>query len=327
MSNSLEQWIDTANLKRLAESLLAPAVLDQGMLSDIPYGKGFVGFADAPDVETGKEHHIRAGAKNALREASALAEQAGILRNPASLDAMSMPRPNEKTRPVWRAQTAPLATREFDATARIPNASAGERAKSTHKGNNVDRQIHPEEVIMPTHLPKTPQLNLHGGARIESPFRIVSRGGGGRLLEPIAREPEARNASEPAPVNFSTPEVPLAKRLLGFGDWMRRSLGARAYFVCDRHGELLLDTVENEKLLQVARILAHASNRANRQTGGGQNPATMQVRIGPSALMEVLPVPSPHGLIVLAVILEKPLEPSGMAELNRALALVLGQGE
>lgn len=112
---------------------------------------------------------------------------------------------------------------------------------------------------------------------------------------------------------------PFLSRLQQFSEIIRRDLDAKAMFLIDNEGQILLDEVENPKLIQVARTLANASYRASRQTAGVAAVGNLHVKIGASATLEVIPVESHYGLLILGVIFPAPLG----AERVRQVAEVL----
>ena len=78
-------------------------------------------------------------------------------------------------------------------------------------------------------------------------------------------------------------------------------------FLIDNEGQIILDEVENAKLVRVARSLANASHRASRQTAGAVAVGNLHIKIGASATLEVIPVQSRYGLLILGVIFPAPI--------------------
>ena len=144
-----------------------------------------------------------------------------------------------------------------------------------------------------------------------SPFQVASKPR--RVTKPA---PPASDAFRP---------VPLSIRLQAFGDWLKEQIPTRAYFICDRHGEIVVDEVGSEKLVKVARTLAHASSSAGRQVGDDQNLGSLHVKIGPDRVMEVVPRHSHFGLVVLGVIVPRPLSRDAVASVSRALGTALAE--
>ncbi len=103
------------------------------------------------------------------------------------------------------------------------------------------------------------------------------------------------------------PRGPFLSRISQFSRIIRRDMGARAMFLIDVNGQILFDEVENPKLIQVARTLANASQRANRQSAGAAAVGNLHVKIGASSTLEVIPVDSRYGLLILGVIFAGPI--------------------
>ena len=146
---------------------------------------------------------------------------------------------------------------------------------------------------------------------IASPFKIATKPK--RVTKPA---PPARDAFRP---------VPLSTRLQAFGEWLKEQIPTRAYFICDRHGEIVVDEVGSEKLVKVARTLAHASSSAGRQVGDDKNLGSLHVKVGPDRVMEVIPRHSHFGLVVLGIIVPRPLSRDAVASVSRALGTALAE--
>ena len=173
---------------------------------------------------------------------------------------------------------------------------------------------------------------------IASPFRITKPA-------PEVSQPPARSSAEPeaeaqfevesAPIDVrptiqviasaaSPSGQPLSRRMAVFGDWLKASVPAEAFFVCDRNGEIISDEIGNEKLVKVARTLAHASSSASRQVGDAGGLASPHVKIGADRILQVIPKRSKFGLVVLGVIIPKPLQKDEVAAIANSLSKTLG---
>ena len=100
---------------------------------------------------------------------------------------------------------------------------------------------------------------------------------------------------------------PFLSRVQQFSETIRRHLGAQAMFLIDDEGQIILDELGNTKLVQVARNLANASHRASRQTAGAVTVGNLHIKIGASETLEVIPVQSCYGLLILGVIFPAPI--------------------
>ena len=109
------------------------------------------------------------------------------------------------------------------------------------------------------------------------------------------------------PIRKLNAKGPFLSRIRQFSQVIREDLGAKAMFLIDVNGQILLDEVENPKLIQVARTLANASQRANRQSAGAAAVGNLHVKIGASSTLEVIPVDSRYGLLILGVVFPGPI--------------------
>ncbi|MCH2064962.1 MAG: hypothetical protein MK194_14705 [Roseibacillus sp.] len=106
--------------------------------------------------------------------------------------------------------------------------------------------------------------------------------------------------------------TPFVEQLGPFGNWLRGRVGARSYFLLDREGGVLVDEVQSSKLHQVARTLAQAAYTANR-VAGTVAVGNLHIKIALGTVLEVVPVNTRHGPLILGIIVPHPLN-SGHVE-------------
>jgi hypothetical protein len=116
-------------------------------------------------------------------------------------------------------------------------------------------------------------------------------------------QPAAAAPPSPAspPVSQPAPEPPPAapsrtrflERIHIFRDWLSKNFHATDIFILDREGKVIFDESGHGRLHFMARNLAIASR------GSGN----IHVKIGPSAILEVIPCETPYGRIVLGALL------------------------
>lgn len=115
--------------------------------------------------------------------------------------------------------------------------------------------------------------------------------------QPAISAPQA----PPAPsVSPRSPEPPPAapsrtrflQRIHIFRDWLAKNFQATDIFVLDREGKVIFDESGHGRLHFMARNLAIASR------GSGN----IHVKIGPAAILEVIPCETPYGRIVLGAL-------------------------
>ena len=132
-------------------------------------------------------------------------------------------------------------------------------------------------------------------------------------------------APEPArPVNeqpvaepiTSSARGPFLERIQRFRGWMLEQFGATGIFLLDREGAVIFDDGSHGRLHFLARSLALASRR---QGGSARN---VHVKIGVGATLEVVPVETPYGCLVLGAVVPDALPPASVTVVMEALAQV-----
>ncbi len=143
--------------------------------------------------------------------------------------------------------------------------------------------------------------------------------------EPHAPSPEAQE-SLPAPLPSPTPTqaagdntptpppaAPSKSRFLEriqiFRDWLAKNFSATDIFILDREGKVIFDESGHGRLHFMARNLAFASK------GSGN----IHVKIGPSAILEVIPCETPYGRIVLGTLVPESLPPHHVQTIHEVL--------
>ncbi|MFD0895279.1 hypothetical protein KBB96_00030 [Luteolibacter ambystomatis] len=145
-----------------------------------------------------------------------------------------------------------------------------------------------------------------------------------RVQEPPAapeETPPPVEAPQPPPLPQPAPargEVrgPFLDRVGRFRDWLHRHFAATGIFLLDREGAVIFDESGHGKLHFLARSLAVASRRPG---GAAEN---VHVKVGAAATLEVIPVDTPYGCLVLGAVVPSPLEPGAVAAVMEALKSV-----
>ncbi len=121
----------------------------------------------------------------------------------------------------------------------------------------------------------------------------------------------APEAAEPSP---STARGPFLERIRRFRDWMHREFSASGLFILDREGTVIFDESAQNRLYFLARSLALASRRP------GTTAANVHVKIGAGATLEVIPVETAYGCLVLGAVVPEALPPAAVSAVMAALA-------
>lgn len=136
---------------------------------------------------------------------------------------------------------------------------------------------------------------------------------------PVAAQPQSVQ-HRPAEVVEQTIESsargPFLDRIRRFRDWMRHHFSATGIFILDREGAVIFDESNHGRLHFLARSLALASRRP------GSSAGNVHVKVGAAATLEVIPVETPYGCLVLGAVVPEALDPSAVAAVMEALGQV-----
>lgn len=124
---------------------------------------------------------------------------------------------------------------------------------------------------------------------------------------------------EPEPVMetiASTARGPFLDRIHRFRDWMRHHFSATGIFILDREGSVIFDESNHGRLHFLARSLALASRRP------GSSAGNVHVKIGAGATLEVIPVETAYGCLVLGAVVPEALQPAAVGAVMEALSQV-----
>lgn len=137
---------------------------------------------------------------------------------------------------------------------------------------------------------------------------------------PPAPDPVQAPAHAPVQVaieeNPTTARGPFLDRITRFRDWMRHNFSATGIFILDRDGAVIFDESSHGRLHFLARSLALASRKP------GSSGGNVHVKIGAGATLEVIPVETAYGCLVLGAVVPDSLSPPSVAAVMEALAQV-----
>ena len=126
-------------------------------------------------------------------------------------------------------------------------------------------------------------------------------------------------APEPVPVAVEIPTSARGSfldRITRFRDWLRHHFAATGIFILDREGAVIFDESGHGRLHFLARSLALASRRPGTLVGN------VHVKIGAGATLEVIPVETAYGCLVLGAVVPEALDPAAVSAVMEALAQV-----
>jgi hypothetical protein len=283
----LQPWLDAKEVRRLAEGLLAPPPEVEEAAVDAAYGQNFEGFAGEDDVP-------------ALSKAG----QAVAVDLSNKQEVPPAPQPPHEDKAEDNGSTDNALSQQAD-TASVATASP---AQDAEKSSPTAEPI-AAKVDSPFHI----STNQNHSAADVIAVKVNGQEDKAAVSEvsaassDIVKEPSTSPAAGDEPIRKLDAQGPFLSRIRQFSQVIREDLGAKAMFLIDVNGQILLDEVENAKLIQVARTLANASQRANRQSAGAAAVGNLHVKIGASSTLEVIPVDSRYGLLILGVIFPGPI--------------------
>jgi hypothetical protein len=148
---------------------------------------------------------------------------------------------------------------------------------------------------------------------------VVPPSGGLQLSPPPAREeppPPPDSPFQPSVETQTTARGPFLDRITRFRDWLHDSFSATGIFILDREGAVIFDESSHGRLHFLARSLALASRRPGALAGN------VHVKIGAGATLEVIPVETTYGCLVLGAVVPEALDPPAVLAVMEALSLV-----
>ena len=288
----LQPWLDAKEVRRLAEGLLAPPPEVEQAAVDAAYGEVFEGFAGGDDKPT-------------------LAKPGETVVVASSYKQEVQPAPQSPHKTKGKAEDDGSADDALSQQVDTPNVEVSNPVEDTEEPAQTTEPI-ATQVDSPFHISvnqnhsKADVMAAKVGSQDDKATKATA------LEVPVSSSDTVKESS-PSPVDNDEPirkldaRGPFLSRIRQFSQVIREDLGAKAMFLIDVNGQILLDEVENAKLIQVARTLANASQRANRQSAGAAAVGNLHVKIGASSTLEVIPVDSRYGLLILGVIFPGPI--------------------
>ena len=151
------------------------------------------------------------------------------------------------------------------------------------------------------------------------PLPFVVPPSGGLQPPPPAREAPPEPLESPFQVSAETQTTargPFLDRITRFRDWLHDSFSATGIFILDREGAVIFDESSHGRLHFLARSLALASRRPGALAGN------VHVKIGAGATLEVIPVDTTYGCLVLGAVVSEALDPPAVLAVMAALVQV-----
>ena len=325
--DAVNQWINAGELRQLAESLLVKAPSSPPTAADAAYGSSFIGYAEVEPIDSRAATGMaRASALRGLSEAKGRADSAGIM-SPQGQPEFPQTVADYQN-PQLHAQQVVQEEAEAVCDDPIQVTEPVQADPVTHQYAPVESNF--DQIAEPE------QLKSDVCHSIESPFKIIKQATRtelpqGRVVQQVTEVHQVAEFQQPQVASIQaiasshgSGGQPLSKRMAAFGAWLKASVPAEAFFVCDRNGEIISDEIGNEKLVKVARTLAHASSSASRQVGDAGGLGSPHVKIGTDRILQVIPKRSRFGLVVLGVIVPHALPRDAVTTIAHSLSKTLG---
>ena len=144
------------------------------------------------------------------------------------------------------------------------------------------------------------------------------------VADPLPSPPQIRETAPPPPAAPTMPQPdiqttargPFLERITQFRDWMRQHFSATGIFILDREGAVIFDESSHGRLHFLARSLALASRRPGTTAGN------VHVKIGAGTTLEVIPVETAYGSLVLGAVVPEAMDPASVAAVMEALSRI-----
>lgn len=330
-------WVDPSEMRRLAESLLlAPAKAPEAP-EGAGFGGDFVGYAGPATSPTHKTSQVPADpivipssmTAQALGVATRHIESEDTLPNleivsPAVWTPAFLESPNSTVRPTsveqsvvfspYQSSVSKTLTSETSPapqiepvnpapTAAVPFLTMRSEEKSMQE-RIAEAALRAQQIAPITHTPPQPPLPV-----VSSPT-------------PPAPLPHLQ-ATRPAQVSLQTATVPqdltlkihgpFIERTLRFLDGLHAQFGSKGVFILDKEGSVIFDESDHSRLHFMARSLATAPKKHN------AGPGNFHVKVGSTTMLEVIPVDTAFGRIVLGLLVEKALSSEAIIHIIQAL--------
>lgn len=142
---------------------------------------------------------------------------------------------------------------------------------------------------------------------------------------PVAPPPPLRPTLTPAPpppvLTQHTAPVkvrgPFLERMSRFRDGLHGQFAAKGVFILDKEGAVIFDESDHSRLHFMARSLAMAAKKSN------DGPGNVHVKVGSTTMLEVIPVDTVFGRIVLGLLVEQPLSADAVIRIISALQMAV----
>jgi hypothetical protein len=305
MMDPVHPWVDPSEMRRMAEALLLPPVAQTSAPADAGFGGDFVGYT---------AEQLRA----------------------ALTAAVSLRAPSPVVTPPILVATPPLApvhTPSMAGMTRPDSLQAEQREQVSQPALVAPVIVAPSpimapinEVVAPPFAPSVPEpvSNFQHMAASQpavlpsaSPFHAVET----PQIVPTPVLPPAQPAQQYVePVTTAAPvkvRGPFLERMSRFRNGLHGQFAAKGMFILDKDGAVIFDEADHAKLHFMARSLAMAAKRTS------DGPGNVHVKVGSTTMLEVIPVDTVFGRMVLGILVEHSLSSEDVYRIIQALQVAV----
>ena len=293
-------WVDPSEMRRLAESLLlAPAKAPEAP-EGAGFGGDFVGYAGPATSPTHKTSQVPADP--IVIPSSMTAQALGVAtRHIVSEDTL----PNlEIVSPAVRTP----AFHESPNSTVCPTSIEQPVFFSPYQSSaskSLTSETSPAQQIAPiTHTPAQPPLPTVSSPTPAAPWPHL------QPTRPAQDSLQTATVPQDLAVNVRGPFI---EHTLRFLDGLHAQFGSKGVFILDKEGSVIFDESDHSRLHFMARSLATAPKKHN------AGPGNFHVKVGSTTMLEVIPVDTVFGRIVLGLLVEKALSSEAIIHIIQAL--------
>jgi hypothetical protein len=341
MMDPVHPWVDPGEMRRMAEALLLPPVAQTTAPDDAGFGGEFVGYAAeqlraavtaavslrAPTPVVPPPVHVATppvppapltpSMAEMTRPVFLQAEQREVSSQPASPTPVIVA-PAALVAPVNAVVVSPIAPSVPESTATFQHMAASQAAVLPTAS---PFQVIPAETtaVVPTASPfQAIPAETTAVVPTASPFQAIPAETTAVVppASPVHQpaEPIATAVAAAAPVKM---RGPFLERMARFRDGLHGQFAAKGMFILDKEGAVIFDEADHAKLHFMARSLAMAAKKSN------DGPGNVHVKVGSTTMLEVIPVDTVFGRMVLGVLVEQSLSSEAVYRIIKALQIAV----
>lgn len=321
-------WVDPSEMRRLAEALLVVPEPAPKAPDDAGFGGDFVGFAGSTRVEkdgAGPLHSSDELVPQPLLHVApepvtpdAVVMERPVIVPPAPLQPFQFNAPVQQQHvPVGDVTNSTLiapqdrSVTSQDRTATSHDRSMAEQIASASRLAKAAKQAAVREVSLDQH--QQPSFPPFSPPSVPPPMVETP--------QPLPPPPQVLPPPPAAPALHYTAPVkvrgPFLERMARFRAGLHHQFAAKGVFVLDKEGAVIFDEGDHSRLHFMARSLAMAARK------NSDGPGNVHVKVGSTTTLEVIPVETVFGRMVLGLLMEQPLPPSAVPLIIQTLQLTV----